>query len=388
MSAELIKAAQQTGADNPIDAYRALVSDGLVHTDAAQKQAVHLLQKLHDQLAIYQPKPPPSGWRARLLGEQKVEAPRGLYIHGGVGRGKSMLMDLFFATAPVAAKRRVHFHAFMLEIHDRLHRWRQSVATDFDRKRGRHMNDPIPPLARDLAAQAWLLCFDEFHVVDIADAMILGRLFTALLDEGVVVVTTSNWAPDDLYKDGLQRDRFVPFIELLKQRLDVFHLDGGVDYRLQRIMGAKTYHYPLGANTDAALAKLFDDLIDGAVAEPQTLIVKTRRLTVPKAAVGVAWTSFDDLCGKPLGAADYLVLADNFDTVFVTGVPCLTENRRNEAKRFIVLVDTLYESRTRLIVSAEAAPQQLYGAESHKLEFDRTVSRLIEMQSKDYLARH
>lgn len=388
MSATLIKAARQNGAKNPIDAYRGLVDDGLVKPDSAQQQAAQLLQRLHDRLVGYRPKPPPSGWRARLLGETKVEAPTGLYIHGGVGRGKSMLMDLFFSTAPVTAKRRVHFNAFMVEIHDRLHRWRQSVSSDFDRKRGRHVNDPIPPLASDLAAQAWLLCFDEFHVVDIADAMILGRLFSALFDEGVVVVTTSNWAPDDLYKDGLQRDRFLPFIDLLKDRLDVFHLDSGVDYRLQRIMGAKTYHYPLGPDADAALARLFDDLTDGAVAEPRHLSVKGRQVTVPKAAAGVAWASFDELCGRPLGAADYLALAETFDTVFLTGVPCVTERKRNEAKRFIILVDTLYESRTRLILSAEAAPQKLYGAESHKLEFDRTVSRLIEMQSKDYLARH
>ncbi|MEM7442441.1 MAG: cell division protein ZapE [Pseudomonadota bacterium] len=388
MSAALIQAAEETGASNPLEAYCALVDDGLVQFDPEQEQAARELLRLHNQLVDYRPAPKVTGWRARFFKEEKVEAPCGLYIHGGVGRGKSMLMDLFFATAPVAAKRRVHFNAFMLEIHERLHRWRKSVSSDFDRKRGRHMDDPIPPIARDLAAQAWLLCFDEFHVVDIADAMILGRLFTALFDEGVVVVTTSNWAPDDLYKDGLQRDRFVPFIELLKQRLNVLHLDSGVDYRLQRIIGAKTYYYPLGPKTDAALAKLFADLTDDLPAKPRTLAVKSRSLTVPKAAVGVAWTNFDDLCGKPLGAADYLVLAENFDTVFVTGVPCLTERKRNEAKRFIVLVDSLYESKTRLIVSAEAAPQQLYGAESHKLEFDRTVSRLIEMQSKDYLARH
>ncbi len=386
MSTQLIEAARKNGAKGPLQAYEGLVADGLVQRDPAQEEAARLLQRLDDRLEGYAPKPAPTGWRARLRGDTRVEPPCGLYIHGGVGRGKSMLMDLFFDTAPVAAKRRVHFNAFMIEIHDRLHRWRKSVGSDFDRKRGRHVDDPMPPLARDLAADAWLLCFDEFHVVDIADAMILGRLFSALFDEGVVVVTTSNWAPDDLYKDGLQRVRFLPFIDLLKERLDVYHLDSGVDYRLQRIMGAKTYHYPLGPAADAAMTRLFDDLTDGAEVAPRTLKVKGRAVTIPKAAGGVAWASFDELCGQPRGAADYLAMAEAFDTLFVTGVRCLTERQKNEAKRFIILVDTLYESRTRLIVSAEAAPQKLYGADSHKLEFDRTVSRLIEMQSKDYLA--
>lgn len=371
--------------EGPLAAYRALVSDGTIRSDPMQALAAEKLESLHNALRHYQPSAGIGGWRARFgLARRTTPTPQGLYLYGDVGRGKSMLMDLFFRTAPVAAKRRVHFHQFMLEIHDRLHQWRSSAASS-DRKRGRNSDDPIPPLAKQLAAESWLLCFDEFHVVDIADAMILGRLFTALLEAGVVVVATSNWAPDDLYKDGLNRRNFLPFIDLLKKRLDILHLDGGIDYRLARLRGRRVFHHPLGAAASAALADTFADLTDDAEAAPQTIALKGRTLHVPKAAQGVAWFRFAELCERPLGAADYLVLARTFHTVLIEDVPAMHEANRNEAKRFMTLIDALYEQRTRLIVSAEVPPERLYAGETGALEFQRTVSRLQEMQSADYV---
>jgi cell division protein ZapE len=366
----------KAAADSPLAALEARIAAGAIRPDPVQREAIGHLQRLHDELADHQPPSQTGGWRALFGLGRAPEPPDGVYLHGGVGRGKSMLMDLFFETAPVARKRRVHFHQFMLEVHDRLHT-RRAQATDLDKA--------LPDLAKRLAEEAWLLCFDEFHVTDIADAMILGRLFTGLFEAGVVVVATSNWDPDDLYKDGLQRDRFLPFIDLLKDRLEVVHLDHGTDYRLSRLMGAKTYHYPLGPQAHAALVKLFEDLTDGAEPEMEKLTLKGRTLVVPKTAKGVAWMDFDALCGRPLGAADYLALAESFATLIVEGVPQMGEDQRNEAKRFMTLIDALYENHTRLIVSAEAAPDKLYTGRSHGFDFQRTVSRLIEMQSRAYL---
>ncbi|HET8727159.1 MAG TPA: cell division protein ZapE [Alphaproteobacteria bacterium] len=372
--------------EGPLAVYRALVRDGAVKPDPMQELAAEKLESLHHALRHYQPSSGASGWRVRLgLARRPDPAPQGLYLYGGVGRGKSMLMDLFFRSAPVEAKRRVHFHQFMLEVHDRLHEWRRSVASAFDKKRGRHMADPIPPLAAELAEEAWLLCFDEFHVVDIADAMILGRLFTALFDAGVVVVATSNWAPDDLYKDGLNRQNFLPFIGLLKEKLDVLHLAGGIDYRLARIKGMRVYHEPLGPQARGALEEAFADLTDGAAAAPTSLPLKGRTLEVPKAARGVAWLNFADLCERPLGAADYLALAGAFHTVLIEGVPVMDETRRNEAKRFMTLVDALYEHKVNAVVSADGPPDRIYVGETGAVEFQRTVSRLMEMQAADYL---
>jgi cell division protein ZapE len=363
----------------PLALYRARRRAGQIEADPAQELAAEKLQSLHHALVHYQPASGPAGWRERLgLARRRDEAPQGLYIFGGVGRGKSMLMDMFFASAPIEKKRRVHFHEFMLEIHDRLHRQRQDRRAD---------GDPLAPLAADIAAESWLLCFDEFSVGNIADAMLLGRLFAALLDLGVVVVTTSNTAPDDLYQGGLQRERFLPFIDLLKERLDILELDGVIDYRRDRIRGMTVYHQPLGAAAEAALGEAFAQLTDGAAAGATTLAVQGRQLAVPQAAKGVARFRFGDLCERTLGAADYIAIATHFHTVIIGDIPLMTPEQRNEARRFMTLIDALYEHKTNLICAAAAAPDKLYAAGDGMREFKRTASRLIEMQSMAYLGR-
>jgi cell division protein ZapE len=363
----------------PIPRYRALRAAGKLQPDPVQELACEKLQSLHHALAGYRPASGRSGWRERFgLGRRRGESPQGLYIYGDVGRGKSLLMDLFFAGAPVAAKRRVHFHAFMLEVHARIHAWRQQAENG---------GDPIAPLAEAIAEESWLLCFDEFHVANVADAMILGRLFTALFDAGVVVVTTSNAAPQELYLGGLQRERFLPFIDLLLQRLDVLHLAAAKDYRLARMQGMQVLHTPLGPVARDALDAAFAGLTEGAEVAAETLSLQGRTLTVPRAARGVARFDFDALCGQPLGAADYLALAAQFHTLVLDDVPLLTPQRRNETKRLITLVDALYEHRTNLIMSAAAAADELCVAGRHAAEFRRTASRLIEMQAADYIAQ-
>jgi cell division protein ZapE len=364
-----------TSTGGPLAPYHALLRNGRLKADAAQDAAVERLQSLHGDLLAYAERKARGGWRGLFgRGSKAMPAPKGLYLWGGVGRGKSMVMDLFYASTPIAAKRRVHFHAFMLEVHNRIHRYRQTAE-----------GDPIGPLAADMAGEATLLCFDEFFVTDIADAMILGRLFAGLFDHGVVVVATSNRPPDDLYKDGLQRERFLPFIELLKERMDVLHLDGGRDFRLARLAGRQVYHTPLDDRAAAALADTFADLTDGEEGKVATLNVGTRKVLVPRQAAGVAWFTFEDLCAKPLGAADYLVIAEAYHTVIIEGIPLLSPERRNEAKRFNTLIDTFYEARINLVVSAAAPPQALYTEGDGAFEFERTVSRLTEMQSKQWI---
>jgi cell division protein ZapE len=366
--------------DGPLSTYRALQRGGQLFHDAAQELAAEKLQSLHNALKNYHPGGNAT-WRERLgLARRREEqAPQGLYIYGGVGRGKSMLMDLFFQTAPVEKKRRVHFHAFMQEVHDTLHRWRQEKPKQVDL---------LPALADQLAEDAWLLCFDEFHVTNIADAMILGRLFTALFDLGVVVVATSNWDPDDLYKDGLQRDQFLPFIAILKERLDVLELGGARDYRLARLKDMRIYHYPLGDLADRHMQAAFARLTDNKQPTPGELIVQQRRLIVRRQAGSVAWFDFDELCAQPLGAADYLAIATHYDVVLIDNVPRLGAEKRNEARRFMLLIDSLYEHRATAILAAADAPERLYsGAGDGDFEFKRTVSRLNEMQSVEYLSR-
>jgi len=366
--------------EGPLHFYRARIEAGEIAADQAQARAAQRLQHLHDDLSDWQPGKKVGPFAVLGFG-RAVTPPEGVYIWGGVGRGKSMLMDLFFDHAPVAHKRRVHFHAFMQDVHERIFQWRQREKAG-EVKGG----DPIPPVARSLAKEAALLCFDEFQVQDIADASILGRLFTQLFELGVVVVATSNIAPDDLYADGLNRQRLLPFIALVKDRMDVVHLDSATDYRLDRLMGLPVYYTPADAAAHAALDEAFKHLTDHTRGEPQVLSLKGRALHVPEAMHGVARFSFSDLCAKPLGAADYLKIAQCFHTVLIDDVPVMGPERRNEAKRFVTLIDALYEGKTKLILSADAEPQNLYAKGDGAFAFERTVSRLMEMQSVDYMA--
>lgn len=362
--------------DGPLSAYRDHCRAGNLKADPQQALAAEKLQSLFNALKGYRPQAGPEGWRARLgLGRPKAEAPQGLYIFGRVGRGKSMLMDMFFDTVPVAEKRRVHFHAFMLEVHEKLHALRQNGGQE----------EPVQKVAAGIAQTTWLLCFDEFQVDNIADAMILGRLFEALFEAGVVVVATSNAAPDNLYKDGLQRDRFLPFIDLIRARLDVLELDGAVDYRRDRIRDIEVYHTPLGPDAEAALESAFERLTDGAGGHAQTLTVQGRQVEVPRAAHGVAVFAFAELFERPLGAADYLAIARLFHTVIVKGIPAMTPDRRDVARRFLIFVDTVYEHRVKLVCSADAPPDSLYPDGPGAAMFERAASRLMEMQGRDYI---
>jgi cell division protein ZapE len=358
---------------------------GQVQADPVQEKIVLRLQAVHEQLAAVAVEPPKPGLLARLglvSVPKPPQGPHGLYIWGPVGRGKSMLMDLFFDDAPVARKRRVHFHEFMLEVHDRLHRRREELAA----KGAPPEADTIVPIAKEIARETRLLCFDEFQVTNIADAMILGRLFETLFDEGVTVVATSNRAPDDLYKNGLQRDRFLPFIDLLKQRLEILELGGGHDYRMDRLRELDVYLTPPGASANAKLDEAFRALAGGADGEPRVLRTQGRDVDVPRAAPGVAMAHYLDWCAKPMGAADFLCIADHFHTVIVADVPKMGADSQDKAARFVTMIDTFYEKKVKFICSAAAPPDKLYVEGDGAFEFQRTVSRLMEMQSPEYLA--
>ncbi len=347
-------------------AYRERVTRGDFAEDPAQLAAAAELDALLQRLG-----------NARRPGLFRKPAPvRGLYIWGGVGRGKSMLMDLFFEAAPVLPKRRVHFHAFMGEVHDRLAAEREAS----------NKGEPIKRVAATLAGGARLLCFDEFQVTQIADAMILGRLFDELFAGGVVVVATSNRHPDTLYEDGINRALFVPFIERLKAQCEIFELASARDYRLDRLTEAPVWYVPLGADSAAALDRAWNRLTLGAAPQSMILSLKGRKLEVSREAAGVARFTFDELCARPLGALDYLAIAATFHTLILEGIPVLTANRRDEAARFVSLIDALYESRVKLVASAAAEPGALYPAGDGAFEFQRTVSRLFEMRSASYMA--
>jgi cell division protein ZapE len=352
-------------------AYNRLVKANELKPDPAQAKAAEAL----DRLA-----PPPKSLFARVFGPDN-DGPEGVYLWGGVGRGKSMLMDLAFAHLDLHPKRRVHFHEFMLEAHQRLRRARESEE-----------GDPIEPVAEEIAGEARLLCFDEMQVTDPADAMILSRLFTKLLAEGVKVVTTSNRPPGDLYKDGLNRELFLPFIDLIEQRMLVVPVDGPTDYRLDRLEGVEVWHVPNGPEATAALSRAFFQLTDypvedrAKVPSEDIAVGGGRTLHVPKSLKGVAVFSFKRLCGEARGAADYLAIARRYHTVIIVGIPVMGRERRNEAARFVTLIDALYEHKVKLLAAADAEPARLYPEGDGSFEFQRTVSRLEEMRSAEYLA--
>ena len=363
-----------------VDELNQRISGGDLIRDAAQIEAAQALDDLLLNLEDWSPRP-------RLF-RGPAKPPKGLYLWGGVGRGKSMLMDWFFEQAKTEQKQRVHFHAFMLDVHERIAAWRKLSGAE--RKRHDHYvrgagDDPIAPTAKAILENARLLCFDEFHVTDITDAMILSRLFEALWEDGIVVVATSNRAPTELYKNGLNRQLFEPFIDLMQDHMIIHAFEGDTDHRLRQLKAAPVYYAPLGGGAELGIEGAWNRLTGAALARPTTLTVQGRELTLENTAAGTARTTFDRLCGSPLGPADYLRVAQAFQTLILENVPVMGREMRNEAKRFVTLIDALYETRTKLIMSAAAEPDALYPDGDGAFEFERTASRLMEMRSEDYL---
>ena len=362
--------------------YQALVSSGAIEPDAAQEEVAEAFADLEQRLSRYKPLRK-QGLLGRLFADKDEAPPRGLYVHGEVGRGKTMLMDMFFQQSPVEHKRRAHFHEFMAEVHERIYGFRQNIA------RGEMADgDVIALTAASIFEEAWLLCFDEFHVTDIADAMILGRLFARLFGLGTVVVVTSNVAPEDLYKGGLNRALFLPFIAQISNHMDVLRLDARTDFRLEKLVGVKMWLVPADAAAAAALDRAWVSMTGNAPCKPRDISIKGRLLHVPCSAHGVARFSFADICEKPLAASDYLRLAHDYHTIMIDRIPVMDYAERNAAKRFIILIDTLYDNGVKLMASAEADPLSLYVANegNEANEFKRTSSRLVEMSSETYLA--
>lgn len=369
------------------DELKSLTSAGTLQMDGAQMAVAgkldHVLAQLRERVPAR--KASALGWLFAKKSKRPDQGIHGLYVYGSVGRGKTMLMDMFFAKATVKRKRRCHFHEFMADVHGRIHAHRQKLKAGETKQA-----DPVPPVAAQLFAEAELLCFDEFSVTDIADAMILGRLFTELFSLGCVLVATSNVAPDDLYRDGLNRSLFLPFLGLLKQYVDITSLDSPIDYRMEKLASLPVYLSPLGGQAEIAMQAAWRQVTDGMKGAPEEILRKGRSIHVPCAAGRAARFAFADLCEKPLGAADYLEIAARYDVVFIEGVPMLGPEKRNQTKRFINLVDAFYDKSVRIFVTAAAQPDALlterHGTEG--FEFDRTISRLFEMRSPDYLALH
>jgi len=364
--------------------YTALVASGELTEDTAQLS----MTKHYDDLLIainerqLSQKSSPLGW---LFGKRRNQQQilRGLYVYGEVGRGKTMLMDLFFSCLPLGIKRRAHFNDFMADVHDRITRHRQA----FNRGETKE-SDPIGAVAASIKQEAWVLCFDEFTVTDIADAMVLSRLFTALFNDGVLLIATSNVAPDNLYYNGLNRQLFLPFIEILKEHVDVINLDAKTDYRLEKVDRQPVYLYPFGRQTDEKMNAAWKKIVDGHEVAPQELHVLGHTIEIPQASGAAARFNFVDLCEKPYAALDFMELVKHYRTIFIDNIPFLDNDHRNETKRFILLIDTLYDHHVRLFASAAAKPDQLYKshvATTETFEFDRTASRLFEMQSDAYL---
>lgn len=365
------------------EAYASRIASGELSQDPAQAKLAKRLDELLGEVANRRlaKKSSALGWMFARK-SKSGKPPRGLYVHGAVGRGKTMLMDMFFELVPAKRKRRAHFHDFMADAHARIHAHRQKLKAGETKE-----TDPVPPVASDLIDEAWVLCFDEFSVTDIADAMLLSRLFEQLFKRGCVLVATSNVEPSNLYRDGLNRQLFLPFVDILKEHVDVLDLDARTDYRMEAATRLPVYHQLDAGDDGSAMDDAWERVTAGKQVAASTIEVKGRSVPVPKAAARAARFSFKDLCEAPLGASDYAAIAGRFHTVFVDRVPVMDQGGRNAAKRFITLIDTFYDRKIRLFMSAEAGPEALYDAPggTEKFEFARTASRLNEMQSEAYL---